>query len=69
MKKLTLSKYCEKRTHSEVAEALGVSRAAVGQMLSGDREIYVEVSPGKPTAEITAWERRPIPARKPVAAA
>jgi hypothetical protein len=62
---MTLRKYAEKKTNSQVARDLGVTREAIGQMLDSDREIYVEKSPA---GGVTAWEKRSIPVRRRSAA-
>lgn len=61
MATLSLSEYADNKTQSEVGRAIGVSRAAVSQMLSSDREIYVEI---EHSGEARAWEKRYIPARR-----
>lgn len=66
MKRLTLSDYCREHSQTAAAKALGVSRAAISQMLENDREIHVEIDED---GSVMAWERRPVPARRqPVAA-
>lgn len=68
MKRVTLSEYCAQNSQTRVAEVLGVSRAAVSQMLESDREIYLDIVESDSGDEVVAWEKRPIPARRQVAA-
>lgn len=62
MATVTLSQYAADKSQAEIARELGVSRAAVSQMLEGDREIYIEVDGD--SGPVIAWEKRPIPARR-----
>lgn len=65
MAKVTLTEYSRDKSQAAVAKQLGVSRAAISQMLESDREIYIEVD-GE--GNVTAWEKRSIPARRVSAA-
>lgn len=61
MTTVTLSQYAAEKSQAEIARELGVSRAAVSQMLEGCREIYVEIDD---SGAVIAWEKRQIPARR-----
>jgi len=61
MEKVTLTEYAEDKSQAMVARELGVSRAAVSQMLDSGREIYVETDQA---GSVIAWEKRQIPARR-----
>ena len=65
MKKISLSEYAKNKSQAEVAREIGVSREAVSQMLVSEREIYVGLDE---KGAVSAWERRPVPARKSTAA-
>lgn len=60
--KTSLAKFAETRSHAEIAQLLGVTRAAISQMLESNREIYIERDGA---GNCSAWEKRPIPARRP----
>tara|TARA_R110002072_G_scaffold30569_4_gene95434 strand:- start:374 stop:568 length:195 start_codon:yes stop_codon:yes gene_type:complete len=57
----TLAKFAENKSLAEIARILGVSRAAVSQMIENNREIYIESEAG---GKVTAWEKRPVPTRR-----